>query len=317
MTTNEKLEYVEFVGPPASGKTTETEKYRQNGYDIFSSDDIRAEIQVKIDNGEFIIPDNTNLNALVFDTINKLTVQSLKNGKSVVVDATNLGRKRRMNFKRSLYKIDCLKTCVIFITSIDECMRRNALRFGKARVPDEAMYGMFCSYECPNYWEGWDNIIPVIDDKPFTFDFSKTIGFSQDNPYHTLTLDEHMQAAHRFAVESGFNPTVQKVARYHDIGKLYTKRFENRRGERTEKAHFYGHENYGAYLYLTEMCCGKTISQEEFKQILYETNLINCHMRPLNLWSENNVVREKDKKLFGESFFEDLINLNKCDKAAH
>lgn len=317
MADNEKLEFVAFVGVPASGKTTEAEKYRKKGYEIYSSDVVRADIEAEIARGETVIPNNSNLNATVFERIKKLAIESLKEGRSVVLDATNLGRKRRMNFKKSLYKIDCVKTCVLFITSASVCIERNALRQGDARVPDEAIYKMFCSFECPNYWEGWNNIVPVIDDVSYSFDFEKTLSFSQDNPHHTLTLGEHMQAAYRYAVENGFSEEVQKVAIIHDMGKFYTKRFENGRGEKTETAHFYGHENYGAYLYLTQSCCGKTLTKEQFEKILYETCLINCHMRPLNVWRDNDVVKEKDKKLFGEPFFTDLINLNKCDRFAH
>lgn len=317
MDTDKDLEFIMFVGIPASGKTTEAKRYKEKGYAIFSSDEVRADIEAKVQSGDMTIPCNSNLNAVVFETIKKSVICSLKEGQSVVFDATNLGRKRRINFKKSLGRINCKKTCVLFITSVSECVRRNALRSGNARVPDEAMYKMLCSFECPNFWEGWDNIIPKIDNVPFAFDFGKAVDFSQDNPHHTLTLGGHMESAYTYAVENGFGAVVQKTARYHDIGKLYTKRFENSRGEKTDFAHFYGHENYGAYLYLTEFCCSKGPTQEEFEQILYETNLINCHMRPLNLWRENAVVMEKDKKLLGDRFFADLIMLNKCDKAAH
>ena len=317
MFTKEKLEFIMLVGTPASGKTTATAKYIAMGYEVFSSDDVRAEIQAKIERGELVIPSNATLNSLVFEAIKARIIQALKAGRSVVFDATNLGRRRRMNFKSALYKIDCVKICMIFITSVEECIKRNALREGIARVPDDAMYRMFCSFECPNYWEGWDKIIPVVDKVPYEFDYQQTVGFSQDNPHHTLSLDGHMEAAYKYAVEQGFNETVQKMAKIHDIGKVYTKAFENRKGEKTEVAHFYGHENYGAYLYLTESCCGKQLTQEQFNQILYETNLINCHMRPLNVWRDCPRVKEKDKKLFGEQFFNDLIHLNCCDKAAH
>lgn len=317
MDMKKRVEFVLFEGIPASGKTTKTEEYRKKGYVVYSSDVIRAEIEEKIAAGQMVMPSNTDLNSLVFDTIKGRVIKSLKEGKSVVLDATNLGRKRRMNFRKALYKIDCVYTCVLFITSVEECVRRNALRVGEANVPDDVMYRMFCNFECPFYWEGWDNIIPIIDGVPYKFDFTKVADFSQENPHHTLTLGEHMAATYQFAVANGFSEAVKTAAQYHDIGKLYTKRFENRRGERTETAHFYGHENYSAYLYLTEACCGKVLTKEEFERVLYVANLINCHMRPLNIWRDNPNAREKDKRLFGEQFFTDLVNLNKCDRAAH
>ncbi len=315
--TEEKLEFIMFIGPPASGKSTYAKKYEEVGYVVYSSDKVRAEFSEKIERGELVIPSNTNLNSMVFDHLQKEAISSLKEGKSVVIDATNLSRKRRMNFKKPMRKLGCVMKCVLFVTSIEECLRRNALRKGVAKVPDEAMYDMFCNYECPNYWEGWEEIILVADDVPYTFDYEKVIGFSQDNPHHTLTLDEHMQKAYEVAVREGFSDVVKKIAKCHDIGKVFTKRFENARGEKTETAHFYGHENYGAYLYLTEACCGKKLKKEEIDVVLYETNLINCHMRPLNVWRVSEKAKKRDKEMFGEQFFTDLVALNVCDKTAH
>ena len=107
------------------------------------------------------------------------------------------------------------------------------------------------------------------------------------------------------------------MAFYHDIGKLYVKEFKNRRGDSTDLAHFYDHENYGAYLYLTEMCSGRRFDEEYFRKILYNTNLINCHMKPLNSWEASNTAKQKDIILFGEDFIRDLELLNRADRAAH
>ena len=41
----EILEFVTFVGAPASGKSTMANEYRQKGYVILSSDERRAEIE--------------------------------------------------------------------------------------------------------------------------------------------------------------------------------------------------------------------------------------------------------------------------------
>ncbi|MBO5327982.1 MAG: ATP-binding protein [Clostridia bacterium] len=311
------MELILTVGIPACGKSTLSKKYKEEGYCVLSSDEIRAELQQKIDANELRLPDNTNLNAATFDQVKSRAIAALKVGRSVYVDATNLGRKRRINFLRGLYKFDCKLICMLFVVQPKICMERNTLRQGYARVPDEAMYNMFCSFECPNYWEGWHEIITVVDDTPYEFNFDWVKDLSQDNPHHRLTLGEHMQSAWQYAVDNGFSQAVQTTAKYHDIGKLYTKRFENIKGEKTEIAHYYGHENYGAYLYLVQNLCGKQVSVEDFNRILYETNLINCHMRPLNVWRRSDNAKRKDKERFGEQFFNDLVNLNICDKKAH
>ena len=74
---------------------------------------------------------------------------------------------------------------------------------------------------------------------------------------------------------------------------------------------------FSTCLYLAEMCCGKHLCAEEFQQVLYEANLINCHMRPLTYWNQNAGGKEKDIALFGAAFVEDLTKLNLADRAAH
>ncbi|MBR3864404.1 MAG: AAA family ATPase [Clostridia bacterium] len=311
------VEFIMLVGLPGSGKSTFTAKYSEMGYKILSSDVVRAHFVKQIENGELKLPTNTNLNAFVFDNIKMQAISALNEGVSVVFDATNLGRKRRINFRKSLYKINCVKKCILFITPIEECLRRNNLREGYARLPYEAMYKMFCNFECPSYFEGWDEIIPITYDIPYEFDFNLIKGFSQDNPHHTLSLDGHINMAYEIAVKNNYSQEVQTALKYHDIGKFYTKKFENFRGEKTEIAHFYGHEGYSAYLFLTEHCSNKELTKEQFNKILYITNLINCHMRPLTVWKNSDNAKEKDKRLFGDKFFFDLIDLNNCDRLAH
>ena len=247
----------------------------------------------------------------------KMFKESLHLGVPVVLDATNLARKRRKNFLRALYKVNCKKICLIFVTPVDECYSRNKQRQGYACVPDESMYKMLCSFECPTYFEGFDEIIPISTGKEYKFDFSLVKDFNQESKYHSLTLDKHMQKAYEYSIEHNFSENVIKCAKYHDIGKVYTKRYENSKGEPSEIPHYYCHENYGAYLYLVEHCLGKVLSDEELKVVLYQTCLINSHMRPLNLWRWHESVRDKDKRFFGEEFFNDLLNLNKADIMAH
>ena len=159
--------------------------------------------------------------------------------------------------------------------------------------------------------------MPIADATPYRFSFGQIRGFDQDNPHHSLTLDEHMAAAVRCCKEQGYGTMLERVAAYHDIGKRYTKQYCNARGIATPHAHYLGHENYGAYLYLTEMCCGKNLSEEEFRKVLYETNLINCHMRPLSHWRWVDGAEEKDRQLFSEAFMADLLALHQADRAAH
>lgn len=306
------------VGIPASGKSTKIKEYRNKGYLILSSDVVRASM---LGDGNSYPNDRdelTKLNNAVFESIKAQTAAAIKAGQSVVVDATNLNRKKRMGFLNSLGKTPCYKKCLLFITSREVCIERNASRNGAERVPDEAMEKMLKSFECPIYQEGWDEIAPVIHSTPYRFPFEQTVDLSQDNPHHTLTLHGHLSAAVEYAKSHNFPPHIQQLAYYHDTGKLYTKAFRNKRGEPTEFAHFYEHENYSAYLYLTEMCCGREcLTDEEFKTILHNTSVINCHMRPLNNWRASNSAKVKDTRLFGDKLIRDIELLNEADLSAH
>ena len=311
------MELIFFVGIPASGKSTMSANYARKGYLVLSSDAIRDTITggTALEN----IPEKKHsaIHAQVFEQIRLQTIQALKAGQSVVVDATNVARKRRISFLKQLSAFSCPKKCVLFIAPVDVCFQRNRNRTGTARIPDESLYRMVCNFQCPCLQEGWDEIIPVVSGETYAFPFEAIRDFPQDNPHHTLTLDGHMNAAVRYCRENGFGPMLERVAQYHDIGKFYTKRFENFRGDPTPHAHYIGHDGFSACLYLAEMCCGKNLSADDFQQVLYEANLINCHMRPLTYWSQNPGGKKKDTELFGAAFIEDLTKLNLADRAAH
>ena len=40
-------------------------------------------------------------------------------------------------------------------------------------------------------------------------------------------------------------------------------------------------------------------------------------MRPLTVWKNSDNAKQRDKHLFGDKFFADLIDLNSCDRLAH
>jgi len=63
------------------------------------------------------------------------------------------------------------------------------------------------------------------------------------------------------------------ATRYHDIGKLYTKTFTDMKGRESDRAHFYFHQNYGAYLILCD-------NREDYSAItLYIASvLVTYHM---------------------------------------
>lgn len=310
-------EFIMFTGIPASGKSTYSRKLADMGYRVLSADVIRIEMAGAED--PFAMPQDEfeEFNAGVFDHIKHECATSLREGISVVMDATNIARKRRLTYLAEMNRVPCRKKCLLFITPLSICIERNSLRQDPARVPDSNMNKMLRNFECPCYAEGWDEIEIISHNAPYSFPFEDTVGFEQANPHHTRTLHAHLEAARSYAESHGFSPMLQKLAYYHDIGKLYTQSFKNAKGEPSESAHYYGHENYGTLLYLAEACCGRELSPDEIDAVLYEANLINCHMRPLNVWQGSDKRKKKDVRFFGEDFVGDLEKLHKADVASH
>ena len=303
---SDRNELVMLVGIPGSGKSTFSREYEGRGYRIHSSDLIRREL--------YGVEEIQGKSSEVFGLLEQRVRKDLAAGRSCVIDATNLSRKRRMAMIRSLAKHADRKTCILVLATPAVCMERNKAR--SRTVPPEAIYRMLCSFETPYYYEGWDTIKVSFGGEPYVFPREQAADFSQDNPHHTLTLGEHMDAARDYCVEHGFSGAVCEAAWYHDIGKLYTKRFKNSRGEPTETAHFYGHENYSAYMYLCEKAGG--LSQDgSLEDTLYIANLINWHMKPLNSWQHSPSREEKDRKLVGEAMYGDIMRLNQADRYAH
>lgn len=299
-------ELVMLVGIPGSGKSTFSGEYEERGYRIHSSDQIRREM--------YGSEEIQGKSSEVFELLGQRVRKDLAAGRSCVIDATNLSRKRRTAMLGSVAKYAGRKTCVIVLATPSVCMERNAAR--NRTVPPEAIYRMLCSFETPYYYEGWDTIKVSFGGEQYVFPREQAADFSQDNPHHTLTLGEHMDAARDYCVEHGFSEAVCEAAWYHDIGKLYTKRFTNYRGEPTETAHFYGHENYSAYMYLCEKAGGSS-PEGSLEDTLYIANLINWHMRPLNSWQRSPSREEKDRKLVGEAMYGDIMRLNQADRYAH
>ena len=326
MRMNDCVELVMMVGIPGSGKSSLTIEYEESGYRVHSSDLIRKELY-----GNEEIQGKASQ---VFGVLGQRVRADLKAGRSCVIDATNLSRRRRKAMLTTLAKHADRKTCIIVLASPSVCMERNAARGRK--VPPETIYRMLCSFETPYYYEGWDKIEMVYNGEPYVFPREEAAELSQDNPHHTLTLGAHLDAARDYCVSHDFPAEVCEAAWYHDTGKLYTKRFMNKRGEPTEFAHFYGHENYSAYLYLCEkagalsedadLCVktgetcvtsGEASDAAPSERILYIANLINWHMNPLNKWQRSPASEEKDRSLMGEAMYRDLMLLHQADLEAH
>lgn len=132
-------ELVLFSGPPGCGKSTFFENYFQPfGYFHANQDTLKTKAKVM-----------------------KVTTQALKEGKSVVIDATNPSKEIRKEFIDISKKLGVPVRIFGFDVPIEVCKQRNNLR-GK-KVPGIA-YNVFKSkYQKPELSEGVEEIVTIKD----------------------------------------------------------------------------------------------------------------------------------------------------------
>lgn len=301
-----------LVGIPGSGKSTVGNELNAK---VFSSDKIREELW----GDENIQGDN----CVIFDELHKRIKECLSNGDDCVYDATNIKANKRANFLREIKKLNCNKICIFVATDIDMCLERNSLR--ERHVPEEVIIKMYRGLEIPQYREGWDEI-RVIPNRHPDKDYNifhlvdRLRLLNHDNPHHLLTVGDHICGVTQYIVKNyGFKFALDverlsnliSAAFYHDIGKEFTKSFVNGKGEETEVAHYYNHENVSAYMYFlyTDL---ETLN-EDMGNSLYIADLIQLHMRMHCHGGDKEKMHNKIKKLVGQQEFEDLCILNEAD----
>ena len=93
---------------------------------------------------------------------------ALSAGRSVVVDNTNPTPEDRRPLVRLGHEYGAKVLGYFFDASVRECIRRNEIREGKARVPDVAIYSTAKKLVAPSIEEGFDELLCVrLNDSAF------------------------------------------------------------------------------------------------------------------------------------------------------
>ena len=293
-----------LIGLPSSGKSTWAKTLIQkepHSIDWHSSDAIREELY-----GSEEVQDNPNI---VFGLMLKRTRESLLAGHSVIYDATNINCKKRRSFLKQISNIDCYKIAKVFATSYDKCIKRNNERSRK--VPNNVIERMYRNFQIPIKAEGWDSIDVVRTDYCITSYkdyYNKLPELTHENPHHKLDVKEHMDACYKYflekySLEIGAEYLAYAVA-FHDIGKWFCKTYKNSKGDITDVAHFYNHENTGAY----DSLMIDFLTEDN----LLISQLINWHMRP-HEWDRNPALKNKDAEWMTPWFIRALEIIHDCD----
>lgn len=142
-----------LCGIPASGKTTWAHKMIEKNRDwaYISRDEVRFTIIKEED--DYFSKEKQVFEKFVSQIANLLDNPEIP---CVIADATHINERSRSKLlwaiKEKRKKDAPLEVVMIFFdTPLEECMRRNAQRKNRARVPDNTMERMYCNREFPQY----------------------------------------------------------------------------------------------------------------------------------------------------------------------
>lgn len=297
------------IGLPASGKSFYGKKImKESNIEIISSDTIREELFGDIN-------DQIH-NKEVFNELHKRVYKALSEGRSCYYDATNLSRRRRRNFLKTLPK-NIEKIAILFATEYDIIFEQNKKR--ERHVPEDVIVKMAKRMTIPRKDEGWDKVIIQTHENNHNdlgYYLDRCMGIKHDNSHHKLDIHEHMIATRNVAEEISkrerlcpFDSLVLTMAaRYHDVGKSYCKTFETYSGKITEEAHYYNHAEIGAYL---AACASDFYNHSIIRLVML---LIQYHM---DFYDRNRNVIENFEGIFGADLKRLLILLHEADQTAH
>lgn len=268
------VKFIMLIGLPGCGKT-EIASQLANNTIILSSDAIRKEFY-----GDETIQDNPTI---IFEEMQRRTILALKEGKDVIYDATNISRKKRKHLLSSI-TIPCKKIAYVVWARYETCIARDIGR--KRNVGESVIKRMLLNFQPPYYDEGWDEICFKLNDTPYSrTDYDNWLNCEHDNPHHNNSVKEHTMKVMEEAMAlkksgrgqgKGVIISMIIAASLHDIGKKFVKDFKNSRGDPSEIAHFYNHQNVGSYFAIGyEDTLGLSTKR---RALIYW--LINVHMDP-------------------------------------
>jgi predicted kinase len=300
-----------LCGLSASGKSQHISIVANNRNSeciTISTDGIRENICGRVE--------DQSKNKEVFQTFHSLIVKYLKNGIDVVAEATNITMKSRRSILNVIEGIDCEKVCVVIVKPIGECKKDNIDR--EHPVPGHVIDKQARKFQIPFLEEGWDEIkfVDHIHNKDkYNYRLESTWipeiynDFDQKNPYHMESLGKHMTDAYDFSKKIHNDYSVLVATKYHDMGKLYTQTFDE-----NGVAHYYGHENIGAYMMLVYEVANQhsLFVNHNIGDIAF---YINYHMLPFQ-WKPISECDNKWIKIMGHKKYENLWSLHIADLVA-
>lgn len=146
-----------MCGIPGSGKSTWLQKNCGENDIIVSRDAIR--FSMLKDDEEYFAKENE-----VFVEFCKQISENLAAGHNVFADATHLNANSRKKVLDNVTGYDFIGA-IVMNTPLNECIRRNDNRTGRAFVPHSVIRRMSCQFDYPDITENFDIVLEVQEEK--------------------------------------------------------------------------------------------------------------------------------------------------------
>lgn len=245
-----------MIGIPGSGKSTFASEVFKDKAEIVSTDALREELLGDASNQSY--------GDEIFKEAYKRIADNISKNKDVCFDATNINRKSRkrlFEFLRSK-KLNPEISAIVMNTPIAQCLYNDCYREmkGERFVGKEVIHKFISKFQLPEFSEGFNSIF--LSPHDFTNDYKEYVKELENLDLYLLNTEPHNNPhheepinAHMFMAEDYVRRNYPKekllitAARYHDIGKYLSKQ------EKEHITHYYNHENYGAYMWLSSIEC--------------------------------------------------------------
>lgn len=243
-----KKRFIMMCGLPGCGKSTYIKKETKgiNRFAVISTDAICAELC-----GD---TSDQSHNKEVFELTHSRIKEFLNSDRydTVFFDATNISRKDRRRIFAIVPKGVFREVHVVW-ASIETCIARDENR--DRTVGADVIMKMAKRFQIPDFTEGFDIFYFINTEENFNAKEYRKMIFDkmnmwQHNSHHTLKVDEHCRKATEYYEEKDNAPTISIALLVHDCVKSCTQTFYNMKGERTEEAHYYYHQDVGAWIVL-------------------------------------------------------------------
>ena len=140
-----------MIGCPGVGKSYYIQQHKNPGTKVISRDVIR--FNMLDDNDEYFSKEKE-----VYREFIRQIDEAIEANETFYVDQTSLNYKSRKKLFNSLKQQPDEIIAIYLKSSLDKILKQNALRKGRAYVPEDAVKNMYYSIEEPKLEEGFDEI---------------------------------------------------------------------------------------------------------------------------------------------------------------